>query len=182
MYLIFQQNHDIEVRLSNIMVKQKTFRFWFYFRQGWGIYFAFIFAAINTMVTTYYLAIKNIPILLDIFPSFIHYSLTIGSIGIPLLIFVGWLHFRRSQAFSSEMDILFASNPYMFRAQPGWQMEVIFPLYLAMSKILVKISNGDKLSDDEIRNLNSIQEKVEVLLKGGHVGSTAPTSLDKNIQ
>ena len=160
------------------MKKQKTFRFWFYFRQGWAIYFAFIFAAVNTMVTTYYLAIKNMPFLLDVFPSFIHYGLTIGSIGVPLLIFVGWVHFRRSQAFSSEMDIFIASNPYMFRAQPGWQIEVIFPLYLAMTKLLVKISNGEKLTDDEIKNLNVIQEKIEILLKGGHVGDTAPSSMN----
>lgn len=161
------------------MKKQKTFRFWFYFRQGWGIYFAFIFAAINTMVTTYYLAIKNMPFLLEIFPSFMHYSLTLISVGVPFLIFVGWLHFRRSLAFSSEMDVQYASNPYFFKAQPGWQMEVIFPLYLSMSKILVKISNGEKLTDDEIKNLNTIQEKVEKLLKGGHVGKTAPSSMNE---
>ena len=163
------------------MKKQKTFRFWFYFRQGWGIYFAFIFAAVNTMVTTYYLAIKSIPSLVDIFPSFTHYSLTISSIGIPILILIGWIHYRRSLAFSSEMDVQYASNPYLYKAQPGWQMEVIFPLYLAMSKTMIKISNREKLTEDEINNLNLIQEKLEELLKGGHVGKDIPTSLkEKN--
>ena len=161
------------------MKKQRTFRFWFYFRQGWGIYFAFIFAAVNTMVTTYYLAIKNIPSLVEIFPSFIHYSLILASIGIPLLILIGWVHFRRSLAFSSELDVQYASNPYLYKAQPGWQIEVIFPLYLAMSKTMIKISNGDKLTEDEVNNLNLIQEKLEELLKGGHVGKNAPTSLDE---
>ena len=161
------------------MKKQRTFRFWFYFRQGWGIYFAFIFAAVNTMVTTYYLAIKNIPSLVEIFPSFIHYSLILASIGIPLLILIGWVHFRRSLAFSSELDVQYASNPYLYKAQPGWQIEVIFPLYLAMSKTMIKISNGDKLTEDEVNNLNLIQEKLEELLKGGHVGKNVPTSLDE---
>ena len=161
------------------MKKQRTFRFWFYFRQGWGIYFAFIFAAVNTMVTTYYLAIKNIPSLVDIFPSFIHYSLIIASIGIPLLILIGWVHFRKSLAFSSELDVQYASNPYIYKAMPGWQIEVIFPLYLAMSKTMIKISNGDKLTEDEVNNLNLIQEKLEKLLKGGHVGKNVPTSLDE---
>ena len=45
------------------MRENAGFRAWFYFRQGWTTYFAFIFAAINTMVVTYYLAVENIPIL-----------------------------------------------------------------------------------------------------------------------
>ena len=75
------------------------------------------------------------------------------------------------------MDVQYASNPYLYKAQPGWQIEVIFPLYLAMSKTMIKISNGEKLTADEINNLNLIQEKLEELLKGGHVGKTVPTSL-----
>lgn len=63
------------------------FRGWFYFRQGWATYFAFIFAAVNTLVVTYYLAIENIPALKIIFPTFYVYF-TFGVIlGIPLLIF-----------------------------------------------------------------------------------------------
>ena len=47
--------------------KSPFFRAWFYFRNGWSLYFAFIFAAINTLVVTYYLAIDKIPFLLDFF-------------------------------------------------------------------------------------------------------------------
>ena len=50
------------------------FRGWFYFRQGWTTYFAFIFAAINTLTVTYFLAIQEYPFLNEIFPTFIHYS------------------------------------------------------------------------------------------------------------
>ena len=164
------------------MKKQKSFRYWFYFRQGWGIYFAFIFAAVNTMVTTYYLAIQSIPSLQQIFPSFLHYSLTLISIGVPLLILIGWLHYKRSAAFSSEMDVQYTSNPYFFKAQPGWQTEVIFPLYLAMSQILIKISKGDKITDDQINDLNEIQKKIEELIEGGSVGKTLPSSLKKKIE
>ena len=46
------------------------FRAWFYFRQGWATYFAFIFAAINTLTVTYYLAIENYPFLNNIFPPY----------------------------------------------------------------------------------------------------------------
>ena len=45
------------------MAKNLGFRGWFYFRTGWSTYFAFIFAAINTLTVTYYLAIEQAPIL-----------------------------------------------------------------------------------------------------------------------
>ncbi len=81
------------------------FRGWFYFRQGWSTYFAFIFAAINTMVVTYYLAIDNIPVLKQVFPTFYVYLLVVSSIGIPILILVGYVHFKRTKAYEAEADI-----------------------------------------------------------------------------
>ena len=70
--------------IHSIMKKNITFRFWYYFRMGWSTYFAFIFAAINTLTVTYYLAIENIPSLQNIFPSFLHYIVIVATIGIPL--------------------------------------------------------------------------------------------------
>ena len=54
------------------MGKNLGFRAWFYFRNGWSMYFAFMFAAINTLTVTYFLAIERVPFLTTIFPSFIH--------------------------------------------------------------------------------------------------------------
>ena len=71
------------------MTENLGFRSWFYFRMGWGTYFAFIFAATNTLTVTYYLAIERIPTLVTIFPNFFQYILIISTIGVPLLIIVG---------------------------------------------------------------------------------------------
>ena len=45
------------------------FRSWYYFRMGWSMYFAFIMAATNTLVVTYYLAIESIPEYLQAFKN-----------------------------------------------------------------------------------------------------------------
>ena len=84
------------------MRENTQFRIWFYFRMGWSTYFAFIFAAINTLVVTYYLAIEKVPILTDIFPTFIHYVLILSSVLVPFLVLIGWLHYRRTAAYGSE--------------------------------------------------------------------------------
>ena len=98
------------------------FRGWYYFRMGWSTYFAFIFAAINTLTVTYYLAIEKYPILSELFPNFIQYVVIISVAGIPILIAIGYVHYKRSKAFRSEVDILFETNPYDIRILSNIEM------------------------------------------------------------
>ena len=129
------------------------FRSWYYFRMGWGTYFAFIFAAINTLVVTYYLAIERIPALLSIFPNFVHYVLIISVIGVPLLIIVGYIHYKRTLAFKSEIDIVVESNPYQRRNIVN--ITLILESILKTNQLLLKLSKNEKLSETEIEEINS---------------------------
>ena len=146
------------------------FRLWFYFRNGWGTYFAFIFAAINTLTVTYFLAIEEYPFLHDLFPTFVHYIVIISSIGVPILIGVGYVHFKRSLAYSAEADIVTEAHPYNFRILPGWNTEVVFPLYLTLSEMMIKWTKDEKLNDADIEKLQVLQDKIQKLLKGEMVG------------
>ena len=152
------------------MKQNLFFRLWFYFRNGWSTYFAFIFAAINTLTVTYFLAIEEYPFLNDLFPTFVHYVVIVSSIGIPILIGVGYAHFKRSLAYSSEADIVTEAHPYNFRILPGWNTEVVFPLYLTLSEMMIKWSKDEKLTDDDIKQLNDLKEKIQKLLRGEMVG------------
>ena len=129
------------------------FRSWYYFRMGWGTYFAFIFAAINTLVVTYYLAIERVPALLSIFPNFVHYVLIISVIGVPLLIIVGYIHYKRTLAFKSEIDIVVESNPYQRRNIVN--ITLILESILKTNQLLLKLSKNEKLSETEIEEINS---------------------------
>ena len=82
------------------------FRAWYYFRMGWSTYFAFILAAINTLTVTYFLAIDNYPSLKLFFPSFEMYILIIVTVGVPILIAIGYAHFKRTKARKAEVDVL----------------------------------------------------------------------------
>lgn len=153
------------------MKKKLGFRAWYYFRQGWSTYFAFIFAAVNTLTVTYFLAIERAPMLKEIFPSFLIYSAVATAIGIPLLIGIGYFHFKKSAAFSSEQDVNAESNPYLFKLPPGYNVEVIFPTYLALTNYLIKWSKNEKLTTEEINEITELQKKIKILIKGGFVGS-----------
>lgn len=152
------------------MLSRLLFRAWYYFRQGWGTYFAFVLAAINTLTVTYYLAIEKAPLLKELFPNFIAYMIFATIIGLPLLISIGYLHYKKSPSFTAEADVTAESYPYYYKLTRGFDSEVVFPLYLMMTKMMQKMSTGEKFSDVELKEIDDLQKKIDVLLKGGMVG------------
>ena len=152
------------------MAKNRPFRAWYYFRQGWTAYFAFIMAGINVLTVTYFLAIENYPVLQSVFPTFAHYIIITVGIGVPLLILIGYFHFKRSQAYAAEADIFYETNPYWYKIPPGWNKEVVFPLYLNMINLMLKMSKNEKLAPDEIEKMSDIQKSLSNLIDGGYVG------------
>ena len=131
------------------------FRGWFYFRQGWSVYFAFIFAAVNTLTVTYFLAIDNYPFLKDIFPSFIHYIVIVVLIGIPLLALIGYAHYKRTASFKAEADIHIEANPHLRRILTN--TEFMLSMSLQLSELSMKLMNNKKLTSDEMNNLKQLQ-------------------------
>ncbi len=151
--------------------RHKGFRGWYYLRTGWATYFAFIFASVNTLVVTYYLAIEKIPDLQTIFPTFFSYVLILSVIGIPILIITGYMHFQKSHAYGSEAEIAAEQNPYFYKAAPGWVRDVQWPLFLKFSELLIKLSNNEKLTESELQEITELQKKIGILMKGGSIGS-----------
>ena len=145
------------------MQKHRGFRAWFYFRNGWSLYFAFIFAAINTLTVTYYLAIEKIPSLQIIFPSFLHYIVIVIIIGIPFLVFIGYAHYKRTAAFRSEVDISIETNPYQRRLVVN--TEAIIRLNLTLLDTISKYSINEKISKDDLENITNIKNEISELIE-----------------
>ena len=145
------------------MRQNLLFRSWFYFRTGWQTYFAFILAAINTLTVTYFLAIENYPSLQTIFPSFEIYILIIVSIGIPLLILIGFIHFKRSQSFKSEADVLIESNPYQKRNTVNSELNL--RLNLKILSMTLKVLRKENLSEAELQEITKTYDEIMSLSK-----------------
>jgi len=138
------------------------FRGWFYFRMGWSTYFVFLLAAINTLTVTYFLAIDNYPVLKSFFPSFEQYALIMVCIGIPLLILVGYAHFKKTKAFRSEMDVLVESNPFLRRTTVN--TDIILRFNVNLINLVLKLSK-DTISEDELNDMKKIQKEITDLIK-----------------
>ena len=139
------------------MGKNPGFRAWFYFRQGWSTYFAFVFAAINTLTVTYYLAIENYPFLKSFFPSFEQYILIVVLVGIPLLVLVGYAHYKKTPSYRAEAEVWVESNPYQARVLVNTQFTLA--LNMKLTNILLKLSSKQEISEKEINEIKDLQSK-----------------------
>jgi hypothetical protein len=152
------------------MKRLKAFRIWWYVRQGYQVYFAFIFMSINTLTVTYYLAIERVPILEIIFPSFPLYVSVMILAAVPLLAITGYLHYRKVPGYEAQAATNIENNPYVYKLPPGFWLHVVMPYFLIQSKLLTKISKNEKISDEEMKTVTDLQKKMENLTNGGYVG------------
>ena len=140
------------------MEKNLGFRGWFYFRTGWATYFAFIVAAINALTVTFFLAIESYPSLSVIFPTFFHYIVIVVGVGVPVLVLVGYVHFKKSKSYRAEQDILIETSPHIRRILQN--TEVLLPSYLKLTELMIKLSENKKLTDKELKDVSQLQQKL----------------------
>ena len=140
------------------MEKNLGFRGWFYFRTGWATYFAFIVAAINALTVTFFLAIENYPSLNVIFPTFFHYIVIVVCVGVPVLVLVGYVHFKKSKSFRAEQDILIETSPHFRRILQN--TEVLLTSYLKLTELMMKLSENKQLTDEELKEVSKLQDQL----------------------
>lgn len=167
--------------------RRLAFRAWYYLRTGYSIYLALVLAGVNSMVTVYYLAITNIPDALILFPNFTTWAIVLLATVVPFAIFMGWVHIKRSRAFSSELEIHYEVNPYYYKLPPGYSKELLFPTYLAILNLNLKILNNETITEEEKNQIKDLQKGLENLINGGSSGlprdiSFAPTKKSENKQ
>ena len=163
-----------------------TFRLWLYFRIGHANYFAFLFAAITTLVTTYFLLIQDVQLIKEIFPTFAHYVVTAVLVGVPFLITIGYIHFQRSQSFKAESDIRVETNPHQRRILLN--TEFLLAIVFRLNNLLLKKLINEKLTEKELGEIHMIQENIQDYKQGrtisdsklkGLFGVTILSDIDK---
>jgi len=148
------------------MEKKLPFRAWFYFRMGYANYFAFIIGIGNMLTLTYYLAISDNPTFEAFFPSFSAYVIIFLIIGVPALAIFGYIHMKKSPAYSSEQEIAMESQPYHYKIPPGVWREIYAPFFLSLLILERKSITGEKISTEDLDLLNKIDKNLELLKEG----------------
>lgn len=93
------------------MILRHLQRSWFFFQKGYGTYLSLPFALTSFATTVYYLAIRSVPALTQVFPNFTNF-LIIFPLVYPVCVLLGWLHYGKSNQYKHEQEISVLSNPY----------------------------------------------------------------------
>jgi hypothetical protein len=154
-----------------VRVVRSLARSWYYFRIGYGTYLTFLLGAANTLVVVWYLAIAQVPDIQKLFGDFVPFAIFSTLLGIPLSVGFGWLHTKRSPAYSSEVDIMIEANPYYYKlTQGGYDRKVLVPTYLELLLLVRKLLTAQELlKPEDASRMNEIEQKLRTLIEGGYV-------------
>jgi len=72
---------------------RKLFKFYVYFRRGYGVYLAFAVGLLNFLTIQYRLLVQTIPFLKTLFPSFVEFSLFASVLLLGGAITLGYLDY-----------------------------------------------------------------------------------------
>ena len=153
---------------ARLNLRRLLFRAWYYFRVGYSTYLTFLLGFVSTIITVYYLAINNISFLKVVFPSFWIFSILAITVGVPLAIFSGYFHFKRSRAYSSEVDIAVEANPWYYKMTPGREKDIGVPFTIASIDLTLAMAKKlGVLTPDIESEYQQAREKYVRLAKYG---------------
>lgn len=147
------------------------FRAWFYFRQGYNLYLAFLLGFSSNIVVLYRLGVVDNKYLTPIFPSLGIFAVVGVLVAVPIGILAGLYHMKRTGAFAADASVATESNPYVYKVVPGKEREVFLPLWVLTVRSLAKVLDQQKtMTNEERTELEEILSKANALLEGRYVG------------
>ncbi len=146
------------------------FRAWFYFRQGYNLYLAFLIGFASNIVVLFRLGVEPNKSLLGIFPSLGIFTAVGLLVAIPVGILAGLYHMKRTGAYAADASVATEANPYVYKTI-GKEKEVFLPLWILTARGLAKLLEREEtLSVNDRNELTEILNKANALLEGQSVG------------
>lgn len=134
------------------MLKNIIKRALFYIQQGYSLA-ALPFAFLGYASSIYYLAIKNIPFLLKLFPTFETF-LIIAGLTLPFFCgIVGLIYMKKSFLYRESQHVMVESNPY--------QVSILPPIYIPLWNALVGLLKKEGIDTTEIEKILKNSRKAK---------------------
>jgi hypothetical protein len=150
------------------------FRAWFYFRQGYNLYLAFLIGFASNIVVLFRLGVEPNKPLLSIFPTLGIFTAVGLLVAIPVGILTGLYHMKRTGAYAADASVATEANPYVYKVIPGKEKEVFLPLWVLTLRGLAKMLDQQKTTTPkERKELEDLLNKASALLEGEYVGLPA---------
>lgn len=132
-------------------------RAWLYFRHGYAYYFAMAVSGMNTLILLYFMVGDKVEQIRIIFPHFFYFAGFAIAVGVPLLIIIGWTHYKKS--YKSEAEILFENNPSFYKL-----LGKDFVMYQSILSIIKSLP--EPMNHEQRKQRQEIIDTLETLLRG----------------
>ena len=126
-------------------------RFW-ESRQFYSAYIALFVAITNWITIQYRLVLEQLPILKLLFPNIIVFTI-IAAILFTIVSILGGHYIHRKRQFRIEQSLATEENPYLYRATPGKERDLMIPMSVFHLEVLEEILRTQNALSEEKRKL-----------------------------
>lgn len=147
----------------------KVFRLWYYFRAGYVNYDNLGLSLLSSFIVIYKLGLAQISWFANFFPHLSDFLLVAIIVSIPLNIGLGAFHAsRRRGPLNSEIEVSMLTNPFMYRAIPGKEVQLMLPVTLLSLEFIEDFyKSQNTLTKERQEEIARCKGLVSKLLNGG---------------
>ena len=144
-------------------------RFWEY-RQFYSAYIALFIAISNWITIQYRLVFENIPILSSVFSNIVTF-LIVAVVFFSVISVLGGHYIHRKRQFRIEQELATEENPYLYRAAPGKERDLMVPIYILQLDALEDLlRQNNALTEDKKRQFQKFKIDLLKLAEGRPIG------------
>ncbi len=144
-------------------------RFW-ESRQFYSAYIALFVAITNWITIQYTLLLENIPVLKLLFSN-IWIFLIVAAVIFTIVSVLGGHYIHRRRQFRLENALAVEENPYLYKAAPGKEKDVMMPVVLLQLDALEELlRSNNALSDDKKKQFDAYRQILVKLVEGHSIG------------
>ncbi|HZL24076.1 MAG TPA: hypothetical protein VFC05_12180 [Nitrososphaeraceae archaeon] len=144
-------------------------RFWEY-RQFYSAYIALFISISNWITIQYRLVLENAPILNSVFNNLWTF-LIVAVIIFSIISILGGHYIHRKRQFRIEQELATEENPYLYRAAPGKERDLMIPvIILQMETLEDLLRQNNALTDEKKLQFQKFKEELVKLAEGRPIG------------
>jgi hypothetical protein len=155
-------------------------RFW-ESRQFYSAYIALFVAISNWITIQYRLLLENIPILNNLFSN-LWVFLIVATVVFTIISILGGHYIHRKRQFRIEQAVATEENPYLYRAAPGKEKDLMIPVtIMQLDAIEAILESNNIMTEEKKKQIDSYRQELIKLSEGlsmGHLTKTAATTTD----
>ena len=144
-------------------------RFWEY-RAFYSAYIALFIAISNWITIQYRLVLENAPVLGSVFNNL--WTFLIAAVIIISVVSILGGHFiHRKRQFRIEQELATEENPYLYRAMPGKERDLMIPIMILQLETLEDLlRQNNALTDEKKRLFQNFKDELLKLAQGRPIG------------